>query len=93
MLTLTENAATIIRHLALDVANASTAGLRIGARDDAPGTFLIEIVPSPDRGDQVVDAQGAHVFLDPIAWSGLADKELDATVDEGSVHFRLRTRD
>lgn len=92
MLTLTENAATIIKRLAVTVANAPTAGLRIGARDDAPGEFVVELAPVPEKGDEVVEDQGAKVFLDAIASPGLAEKELDASVDEGSVHFTLRTR-
>ena len=40
--------------------------------------------------DQVVEAAGAHVYLEPRAAAYLEDKVLDAEVDsEGKAHFSL----
>jgi iron-sulfur cluster assembly protein len=40
--------------------------------------------------DQVIEAAGAHVYLEPQAAAYLDDKVLDAEVDpEGKAHFSL----
>ncbi|CAN5307833.1 hypothetical protein BH11ACT5_BH11ACT5_06610 [soil metagenome] len=91
MLTLTENARTVIRRLITRVDGAKQAGLRIGP---TPGTAKlgVEIVAAPEPGDQVLEAGGARVFLDATASSSLGNKELDALVDGDSVEFSLRDR-
>jgi hypothetical protein len=44
----------------------------------------------PNKADQIVEDQGARVFLEPDAALMLDDKVLDATVDEDSgVKFPL----
>ena len=44
----------------------------------------------PGENDQVIDAAGAHVYLEPQAAAYLEDKVLDAQVDsEGQAHFSL----
>lgn len=91
MLTLTENAVTIINKLTARFEDRATAGLRIGAIDAPPG-LQAEIASAPMRGDQIIEDHGAKVFLDAVASPGLAEKELDALLDEGSARFTLRSR-
>ena len=44
----------------------------------------------PGETDQVIDAAGAHVYIEPQAAVYLEDKVLDAQVDsEGQAHFSL----
>ena len=87
MLTMTENAVMVIRDLALQQDVAEDGGLRIAADTDA-GSLSIELVPQPAQGDQVVDNQGARIFLDSDAAELLNDTSVDASVDdEGIVQF------
>ncbi|MEV0725917.1 iron-sulfur cluster biosynthesis family protein [Micromonospora purpureochromogenes] len=87
MLKMTDNAVLVIRDLALQQDVAQDGGLRIAADTDA-GSLTIELVPEPAQGDQVVDNQGARIFLDPDAAELLEDTSVDAVVDdEGVVQF------
>lgn len=92
MLTLTENAATVIKGLAGQVDGADHAGLRIGAKENDPAGFAVEITAEPVEGDEVVERDGSRVFLDATASPKLSDKELDALIEEGSVRFSLRSQ-
>lgn len=87
MLTMTDNAVLVIRDLAVQQDVADAGGLRIAADTDA-GSLSIELVPQPVQGDQVVDNEGARIFLDADAAELLNDTSVDATVDEeGIVQF------
>ncbi|MFG1953040.1 iron-sulfur cluster biosynthesis family protein [Micromonospora sp. NPDC048830] len=87
MLTMTDNAVLVIRDLANQEDVAEGGGLRIAADTDA-GSLTIELVAEPAQGDQVVDTQGARIFLDSDAAELLSDSSVDATVDdEGIVQF------
>ncbi|MFC4145718.1 iron-sulfur cluster biosynthesis family protein [Micromonospora mangrovi] len=87
MLTMTENAVMVIRDLAAQQDVAEGGGLRIAADTDA-GSLSIELVPQPVQGDQVVDTQGARIFLDADAAELLNETSVDASVDdEGVVQF------
>ncbi|MFC0098476.1 iron-sulfur cluster biosynthesis family protein [Micromonospora marina] len=87
MLTMTDNAVLVIRDLAAQQDVADAGGLRIAADTDA-GSLSIELVPQPVRGDQVVDTEGARIFLDSDAAELLNDTSVDAMVDEeGVVQF------
>lgn len=92
MLTLTENATTVIKRLAAQTDDAKHAGLRIGARDGVETQLAVELAPAPEMGDAVVEDNGARVFLDETAAPTLADKVLDAHVNDDGVQFTLRTR-
>ncbi|ROT31706.1 adhesin [Micromonospora sp. HM5-17] len=87
MLTMTQNAVLVIRDLTSRPDAPAGAGIRI-ASDLAAGSLTLELVAHPAQGDQVVDSDGARVFLDPHAAQILDDKSLDAAVDaEGTVQF------
>jgi Fe-S cluster assembly iron-binding protein IscA len=87
MLTMTDNAVLVIRDLVNQEDIAEAGGLRITA-DTAAASLTIELVPEPTQGDQVVDNQGARIFLDADAAELLSDSSVDATVDdEGIVQF------
>ncbi|MEU4788461.1 iron-sulfur cluster biosynthesis family protein [Micromonospora tulbaghiae] len=87
MLTMTDNAVLVIRDLAAQQDVADAGGLRIAADTDA-GSLSIELVPQPVQGDQVVDTEGARIFLDSDAAELLNDTSVDAVVDEeGVVQF------
>ncbi|MFE9691500.1 HesB/IscA family protein [Micromonospora sp. NPDC005806] len=87
MLTMTDNAVLVIRDLATQQDVGDAGGLRIAA-DTQAGSLSIELVPQPAQGDQVVDNEGARIFLDADAAELLNDTSVDAVVDdEGIVQF------
>ena len=84
MLTLTDNASTLIKNLADQTAVAENAGLRISSSEGSPG-LSVDLTPQPEPTDQVVESAGARVFLEPSAAIILDDKVLDAQLDEGGA--------
>ena len=97
MLVLTEAAAEVVKSVTgTPQAPDRTAGLRITQAIPAQGgagSLELAAAEQPAPDDQVVEASGARVFLDPPAAAYLDDKVLDADVDaEGKVHFTLGTQ-
>ena len=91
MLLLTHDAATIIRAIVDQSDAPGDAGLRIAARevDGDEATLELSVAGQPEALDEVVEQEGAHVFLEPVAAEALSDKVLDASVDDGGVQFTL----
>ena len=89
MLTLTENASTIVKSITAAQPGPETAGLRISTEDPAQG-LTVSTTPEPQPGDQTVNVDGAVVYLDAPASQALDNQVLDAAVDEeGNVQFGL----
>lgn len=89
MLTLTENASTLIKNLADQTAVAEDAGLRISADADS-ANLTVDLTPAPEPTDAIIESAGARVFLEENAAEVLADKVLDAQLDEGgAVRFAI----
>ena len=89
MLTLTENASTIVKTLT-DQSPEDHAGLRISSANDQNTAFAAAVAPEPAPADQVVESGGARLFLEPDAATALDDKVLDAEVDDqGAVSFAI----
>lgn len=89
MLTLTENASTVVKTL-VDQQENAVAGLRIS--QDGPDSPALHVIPTeaPQPGDQVLEEAGARVFLEETAADTLDDKILDAQVDDrGGVQFTI----
>ena len=91
MLTLTENASTVVKTL-VDQAGAEKeeAGLRIS--QDSTDSPALHVIPAdaPYPGDEVLEEDGARVFLEETAKVTLDDKILDAQVDDnGGVQFTI----
>jgi Fe-S cluster assembly iron-binding protein IscA len=90
MLTLTENASTIVKDITSQPGLADTAGLRITSEEAPEPTFAVSAAEAPEPGDQTVEQDGATVYLDQAAATMLDDKILDAAVDTtGKVEFAL----
>lgn len=90
MLTLTENASTIVKDLTTQPGLADTAGLRISSEVAEESTFEVSAAEAPEPGDQTLEQGGATIYLDQGAAVMLDDKVLDAVVDtEGKVEFAL----
>ena len=89
MLTLTENASTIVKTLT-DQSPEESAGLRISSSNPDSTAFAAAVTPEPEASDQVVESGGARIFLETQAAQVLDDKVLDAQVDEqGGVSFAI----
>jgi iron-sulfur cluster assembly protein len=90
MLTLTDNAVTAIRALISQPEQPPDAGLRIMGQGEGVPPFELALAETPADGDQVIEANGARVFLASDAAEVLADKSLDAEVDDqGGVAFSV----
>ena len=91
MLVLTEAAAEVVKAISSTPQAPEGSGLRIASPAGSdPGALQVTAAPGPSENDQVVEAAGAHVYLEPQAAAYLEDKVLDAEVDsEGKAHFSL----
>ncbi len=90
MLTLTDNAVTAIRALTSQPDFPDETGLRIVSHGEDIPSFQLALVANPAEGDQVIETDGARVFLEQHAAEALADKALDAEVDDqGGVAFSV----
>ena len=92
MLTLTENAAAAIRTLTLQTDHPDDSGVRIAPTTGEGGTRALglTVTADPQPEDQVLEAEGARVFVDSDVAPSLDDKALDAQVNaQGQVEFRI----
>ncbi len=90
MLVLTEAAAEVVKSVTDTPQAPDGTGLRITQEGQAAGSLQLAAAAEPGVGDQVVEASGARLFLDPQAAAYLEDKVLDAEVDtQGKVRFTL----
>ncbi|WP_435768725.1 Fe-S cluster assembly protein HesB [Nocardioides sp. SYSU DS0651] len=87
MLTLTENACTIVKQITDAPDAPESAGLRISG---APDGFSLSASPQPEAGDQVVEQDGATVYIDSGAAELVDAMVRDAGVDDsGNLQFGL----
>ena len=97
MLVLTEAAAEVVKSVTSTPQTPDGMGLRIvsSAREpEDPGALQLAAAAGPGENDQVIEAAGARVFLEPQAAAYLDDKVLDAQLDEqGKAHFTLDMQD
>ena len=91
MLALTDNAVEAVKSIVSSSDEASEAsGLRMVAeRAGTQANFQLSVVPLPAEDDEVIDEQGARVFLEPEAASLLDDKVLDASLEQDQVAFTI----
>jgi Fe-S cluster assembly iron-binding protein IscA len=92
MLTLTEGAAEAVKSIVSSSPNLpETAGVRISEQKTGGGEaqFQLAVAESPLEGDEVIEEEGARVFLEPDAALDLDDKVLDAAIEEASVKFSI----
>ncbi|MDP4506889.1 Fe-S cluster assembly protein HesB [Nonomuraea sp. NBC_00507] len=88
MLTLTANAAQAIRDLTASAPETAQSGIRISSQGEGASSLTLSLATAPEPADAIVEAEGARVYLDPVAATVLEDKSLDAGADDqGSVSF------
>lgn len=88
MLTITGPAVEAIRLLTSKPGLAESSGLRI-AHQDTAGSLELTIKPGPDAGDEIIETEGARVFVEPTASAMLGSRTLSAEIKEDDVIFRL----
>jgi len=90
MLTLTDQASTVVKDLAERATGSDEAGLRISTLPDNPKDYEVKVAAFPEPDDIVVANDGAQVFLESRAADALTDRVLDAKVEaDGAVRFQL----
>lgn len=91
MLAITEDAAEAITGIVSQVQAPEGSGLRIAPRatEGERAAVDLSLVEGPAEADQVVEEQGARVFVDNQLAPELDDKVLDAAVQEDRVQFTL----
>jgi Fe-S cluster assembly iron-binding protein IscA len=88
VLTLTANAAQAIRDLTATAPEPAQSGIRISSQGEGANSLTLSLATAPEPADEVVETEGARVYLDPVAATVLEDKSLDAGADpQGSVSF------
>lgn len=92
MLTLTQNATQALQGLATQARLPETGGMRIAPAQEQ-GAVELSLVPEALEGDEIVEGDGARVYLEPSVAALLADQQLDAVGDDSSVGFVLAPQD
>jgi len=91
LLALTDSAVEAVTEIVSSSEEPSeTGGLRMVAEREGPQVnFQLSVVPVPAEDDEVIEEQGARVFLEPDAASLLDDKVLDAKLEQNKVAFTI----
>ncbi len=91
MLALTDSAVEAVKAIVSSSdKDAETGGLRMVAEPEATQTnFQLSVAALPAEDDEVIEEQGARVFLDTEAAALLDDKVLDASIEQSQVAFTI----
>lgn len=89
MLALTANARHAVQDIAARAGLPEEGGLRIAESEGQAGAFELSLVPAPVDGDEVIEAEGARVFVEPTTSTVLADQKLDAATSDEGTGFML----
>ena len=83
MLALTENAVDAIKHIVETSDLPEGAGLRIAAQPELAGQYSVSLIEAPEQDDEVVEVEGARVFLDAAVSPAFESKVLDVHAQPG----------
>jgi iron-sulfur cluster assembly protein len=90
VLTVTHEASKAIQTLTDQTPEPDSAGLRISVETgEEAAQIALAVTEGPYPEDQVVDAEGAHVFVAESAGEFLDDKTLDASMKDDGVAFSI----
>jgi Fe-S cluster assembly iron-binding protein IscA len=91
VLTVTHEASKAIQTLTEQIPETETAGLRISVENGENGTaqLALSIAETPFPADEVVESDGATVYLAEPVVEFMDDKTLDATVQDEGVAFSI----
>jgi iron-sulfur cluster assembly protein len=91
MFTMTQKARAVVRRVTAHPRLGRESGLRIASQDGGTDALGVGMAAGPEHGDEVVERDGARVFLDEEAVPRVRGRLLDAvTEDSGRVHFVVR---
>jgi iron-sulfur cluster assembly protein len=90
LLTLTDQAQTVVRTMTQDPQAPESAGLRIAPGDEG---LELMLVTEPSPGDALIDDGGVRVFVERQAAQLLDEQTLDAQLENGQVNFFLTSPD
>jgi iron-sulfur cluster assembly protein len=89
--TMTPKAQDIVRWVTSHPRVGKRSGLRIASQGPGTDVLGVRTVAGPKHGDEVVERDGARVFLDRRAVPRVRGRLLDAvTEDSGVVRFVVR---
>jgi iron-sulfur cluster assembly protein len=94
VLTLTPSATDAIEGIRKRPGIPEGAGIRIAAaaptNSAAPASELqVTVAEEPDDSDQLIEEEGARVFVEDTVADALKDKQLDADIVDERVRFSL----
>jgi iron-sulfur cluster assembly protein len=91
MFTMTQKARAVVQRVTAHPRLGEESGLRIASQEAETDALGVGMAASPSRGDEVVEHDGARVFLDEDAVPRVRGRLLDAvTEDGGRVQFVVR---
>lgn len=91
MFTMTPQARAVVRRVTSHPALSADSGLRIASAGSDAAPMEVVAVKGPEPHDQVVERDGARVFLGPGALERLRGRLLDAVTERtGRVQFVLK---
>jgi iron-sulfur cluster assembly protein len=87
-MTVTDAAAARVREL-IERAEKPVAGVRVGVKNGgcAGMSYTMDLADEVQRGDEVVEAKGVKVLIDPKAVLFLLGTQMDFTVDKMASKF------
>jgi len=88
VMTVTDAAAARVREL-IERAEKPVAGVRVGVKNGgcAGMSYTMDLADEVQRGDEVVEAKGVKVLIDPKAVLFLLGTQMDFTVDKMASKF------
>lgn len=89
MLRLTDNAKAAITGITSQSGLPRTGGVRLALTPDADEVEMT-LSPQPENGDQIIDEDGARVFVEEAATPLLDKHMLDAETGPEGLGFALR---
>lgn len=89
MLTVSPAASEAIRGLLANPELPDDGGIRIAPAGGEEDAMELSIREEPDSGDEVVERDGANVYLASDLVAALDDKVLDARIDGNEVAFAI----
>lgn len=91
MLTMTPKALAVVRKVTAHPRLGKDSGLRIAGSDATAAPLQVGAVTSPRPGDEVVERDGARIFLGPAAGPRLRGRLLDVVSERsGRIHFIVK---
>ena len=91
MFTMTHKARAVVSRVTAHPRLGEGSGLRIASQDGGTDALGVGMTSGPEEGDEVVEREGARVFLDEEAVPRVRGRLLDAvTEDGGRVRFVVR---